>query len=674
MSPRRTLPLIATLALALATGCLRPRGTADEPAIVGVEIEGARAEKPAAILRGLATRPSGRFTWDEVERLDPDAVSLDRRRIEAFYRDRGYYEARVADVRLSPQKDDRVKVTFVVEEGAPSRVSQVEVAGLEGVPVELLPKPDLKVGDVFTNAAYDGDRGALLAALRNNGWANAEVAQEARVYPAEHAVEVRYTARPGPRFRFGPIFVAGAAAVPRDRIRDQARREVKPGAWFGDESLGKAQARVFDLGVFSGVRVTRGTPDLERGIIPVIVAVREAPFRTIQAGPGVGVEANTRVDVNGAVGWINRDFLGDIRRLQLEGRAGYAWLLSTKPPKEAPVGLAAAEFSQPGVIADRIDVLVRLELEKGIEPAYDFYSERLRFGFPYRVSRRFTFVPSYNLENYTLSNPIIGFNPSVPAEQGPVLQNCNGRVCLLSYLEQRATWDGRDDPVNTRSGVYLSAALQEGFNLARYGYRYIRFVPEARGFIPIGERASLALRARIGMLAPLGEDGPPPIVARFSAGGPQSQRGYYFSRLSPMAYQNGRFIPVGGNGLADGGVELRFGVAGNWGGAVFFDAGNVASPSGVPSAWRQALDPTLLHLGTGLGARYRTPIGPIRVDVGVQLPSNWSPGVALSHRTPTLPVVNAGPVTDASGNVVGEIPSRHREPWVALHIYIGEGF
>jgi translocation and assembly module TamA len=666
------------LVLAFGGGCLRARGTPDEPVVTALDIRGARALDADDIRKRLATRESGRFAWQDAVRLDPDAVSVDRRRVEAMYRAAGYYDARVTDVQTVPDGKGRVKVVFQVDEGAPVRVTALDVTGLEDAEARRkVGDLRLAVGDVFTEGAYDGVKGQILRALRNGGWANAEVSQHADVHPAEHAAEVRYQVRPGGRFRFGPVFVAGTATIPRARVRDQALVEVKPGAWYADEALARAQARVFDLGVFGGVRVTRGTPDEARGVIPIVVAVREAPFRTIRAGPGVGVEANTRWDLHAMTGWTNRNFFGDLRRLQLDARAGYAWILKGTP-KQGAVFLATAEFSQPGVIGRRIDIAARLELERGLEQAYDFWSERLRLSTPLRIARTWTLVPSYNLEVYQLSNVAqsFTFDPSQPAQKGPELQNCAGSVCLLSYLEQRAFWDGRNDPVNTRRGVYVGGAVQEGFRVLQYGYRYLRVVPEARAFMPLGDTAVLAARARVGALVPLGQSGSPPIVARFMAGGPQSMRGYYTSRLAPMVLRGNDWVPVGGNGLADGSLELRFDVSGPIGGAVFLDGGTVSRPSGVPTAYRTALDPTRLQWATGLGLRYRTPFGPVRLDVGVLVPSDLSAGVAFPHRFPAVPSIeNAGElIRDAAGTVIGTVPAEHREPWLAIHLSLGEAF
>ena len=82
---------------------------------------------------------------------------------------------------------------------------------------------------------------------------------------------------------------------------------------------------------------------------------------------------------------------------------------------------------------------VRLELERGLEQAYDFWSERFRLGSPIRLAPRWTLVPSYNLEVYQLSS-VVGSLPTQPTSEGPELQNCQKNVCLLSYLEHALRW------------------------------------------------------------------------------------------------------------------------------------------------------------------------------------------------------------------------------------------
>jgi translocation and assembly module TamA len=664
------LPAALSLALLSASGCVRGIGTAQEPLVADLELRGVRSVDKDDLAAKLATqapvpRPgiAGVVVKDR-QRLDPDALATDRRRIEAYYRERGYYGARVADPQVVPAGSGLVKVVFQVDEGSPIHVTKVTVSGLDAAPdaQQRLGRLPLAAGQVFTEDAYDGARAAILNALQSTGFADAEVKQSAVVLPESGAAEIAYEAKAGPRFRFGPIFVAGSSAVSSDRIREQVAGAVKPGEWWDESKLVVAQQRVFDLAVFGGVRVTRGTPDPVRGTIPVVVAVREAPFRTLRAGPGLGFQA-TRWEAHALLGWQHRNFLGDLRRVGADLRVGYAWVPSPfTPAKEGLVGLVAGDFRQPGALTRYIDTSARLEVERGVLDAYDFFAERLKLGLPFRIAPRWTLVPSYNLEVYQLSNTAVDFTPgaAVPNTSAPVLENCRGSVCLLTYLEQRIAWDGRDDLVNTRRGYYLSLSVQEAVRAATYGYRYFRVVPELRAFYPLSKRTVLAFRARAGALIPLGESGEPPIVARFEAGGALSMRGYYTGRLAPMVRQHGQWVPVGGNGIADGSLELRYEIEHGLGAALFLDGGAVANASAVPTTYQTALDPTRIQWASGVGLRYRTPFGTLRADVAARLPERFTG--SWSSRFPAVPYTFWGDGTP------------HREPIVAVHIALGEAF
>jgi translocation and assembly module TamA len=633
MARRLATPVALAVAALAAQGCLWARGTAEEPIVTSFELEGVKAFDRDDVVEMLATRAPDLQLFPPQKlgyRLDPDALVVDARRVEAWYRERGYYAARVDRSEVIPDGRGRAKVILHVVEGEPVRVRSLEMPGLEGAPEARakLGKPPLRVGQVFGEEAYDATRAAILRALRTTGWARAEVKQRARVLPEEGAAEVVYEVTTGPRLRFGPIFVAGTSAVPRELVRDQAAVELHPGDWFDVSRLELAQARVFQLGVFSGVRVTPVDPSAREDSVGVWVAVREAPFRTVRVGSGLGLEAS-RWEVRGLGGWTHRNFHGALRRLSLDLRAGYAWLPNPfNRQSEGTVGALTLEFSQPAAITRRVDASVRVEGERGIEQGYDFWAQRLQLGLPLRLAPRLTAVPSYNLEVYELSNT----PAEVPGEDS-LLENCPDTVCLLSYFEQRVAWDGRDNPVESHRGYYASLSVQEGIDPRGYGYRYLRFLPEVRGFLPLGPGSTLAARARLGALVPVKEEGDPPIVARFFSGGPTSMRGYTTRNLGPRDSSGN---PVGGNGLAEGSVEVRQHLVGALTGVLFVDAGQVAGQGASPTAYREALSLSALEWAVGFGLRYATPFGPARVDVGL-LPERFGDVNGISDLGTSFP-------------------------------------
>ncbi len=669
---------LAAAALALTLGsaaCVHGRGTPQDPVVDAVAFQGVKSVDEGLLAEGLATRGpvprtglSGEVNKDR-QRFEPDALPMDVKRIESFYRERGYY-----GVKVEPSVDEVrpgiVKVVFHVTEGRPARVTKLEIDGLDAAPeaAKEVGKLPLRVGDVFKVSEYDAARDQLVAALRNNGWATAEVTQSAVVLPEEAAVEVRYEVKPGARYRVGPIFVGRVAGISAGKVQQQISAVLRTGEWWNESDLARARRRLSDLGVFGAVRVTRAEPDEQRGTIAVVIDLRQAKYQTIRAGPGLAFDP-TRWDAEAEVSWQHRNWLGDLRRLTLDARAGYAWVPTPFTYyKRGPVASLTADFQQPGAFGRWIDANVRAQVEKGIESAYDFVAERLRLGLPLRIVSQLALVPSVNFEFYQLSNKSASWQPGQPVPPGssePLISNCKGanqNLCLVTYLEQLVAWDARDNPLNTRSGWYAAVTFQEGLSLSGYGYRDLRFQPELRAFFPLGRHSVLAFRGRIGALIPINEADPPPIVSRFYAGGPLSMRGYYTDRRSPMIIQDNAWVPVGATGAADGSLELRFDLAGAWGGALFLDAGGVSYYSSKPTEYQKALDPTQLQWASGLGIRYRTPFGPLRVDLGVRLPTDWSAGVPFNERFPPVPFT--------------EYPDKtpHREPIVAVQIALGEAY
>lgn len=649
---RRCAPLL----LLAAAGCLTARGTPDEPVVTEVELVGVRSVDRAQLAERLATQGSSCFIGCTVATLDRHELTDDMLRIAAFYKERGRYRVGVAAPEVTEDGEGRALVRIVVDEGPVARVSRLTTPGLEAAPEAAaeLKRPALKAGSVFTVEAYDGMRTQLLDALRSTGWALAEVTQQARVLPDLEHVEVAYTVTPGRRFRFGPIQVHGTVLVPPGKVADQLSLELEQGALFDQRALGRAQTRVINLGVFGGTRVAAGEPDQVRGEVPVLVTVQEVPFQTLRLGPGIAFQSS-RWEAQGLVSWTHRNFLGDLRKLQLEARAGYAWLPTPfRPTRQGLVGQVTAGFEQPGALARQVDLALKLGAERSIEPSYAYWAVRARVATPLRLASRWTVIPSYNLENYWVDT---GFNPA-DGSTPPQLQSCNaGRICLLSYLEQRIAWDGRDDPVETRSGLAAALTVQEGFRLGSNGYGYLRVSPELSFYVPLGWRTVLAGRVRVGGLVPLNETGPASTVALFTSGGSTSVRGYGYQRLSPMQLQDGNWVPTGGNGVVEGSLELRQKLGGAAGGVLFVDAGNVSTASGDPREWLTALDPGALQFTAGLGLRYRTPFGPVRLDAGLRLPTNFGSGVPFSDRFPAVP--------GSSG---------HHEPLLAVHLTLGEAY
>jgi translocation and assembly module TamA len=198
----------------------------------------------------------------------------------------------------------------------------------------------------------------------------------------------------------------------------------------------------------------------------------------------------------------------------------------------------------------------------------------------------------------------------------------------LSYLEQIVTWDKRDKPLEPRRGYYASLSVQEGGGPLQGNFDYLRVLPDLRGYFSFGENQGLTLaaRLRVGELWPTsGNPDSSAVVTRFYGGGSNGMRGFSERRLSPLLEAPAPnstsliTVPIGGNGWFDASVEARYSLTSTVRLATFVDWGQVTTD--------------LFGLGdlpgvmwaVGLGLRYLTPIGPLRVDVARRLPLGTLP-------------------------------------------------
>ena len=297
------------------------------------------------------------------------------------------------------------------------------------------------------------------------------------------------------------------------------------------------------MGVFATARVAAGQPDPARGLVPVVVDLREAPLHTVRLGGGVAID-QVRQEARLLAAWADRSFLGDLRKLGLEAVAGWAFIPNAlavvrdqaqDPIRHGAIFRATADFEQPRLLSrPSLGLDSLLETERTVEPAYDALGGRARLGVIWQPRSSTAVSGSYNLQGYWLNGP-----PAITPATAPLALGCASDPCfvLLSYLEQIVTWDRRDHPLEPRRGFYLSLALQQGGGPLGGDFEYLRILPEARAYATPDDDGALtvAVRLRVGTLVPRsGRAEDSPVVARFYAGGANSMRGFGLRRLSPM--------------------------------------------------------------------------------------------------------------------------------------------
>jgi translocation and assembly module TamA len=591
----------------------------------------------------------------------------------------------------------------------------------------------LRVGDVFIEERWIAAKAQVLRHLRQSGFADAVVTGTAVVDAPAGEVEIEISAAPGIRYRFGLINVAAmpGSVVPAKLLVSQIAGDLKPGDPFSQTALEDAQRRISQLGVFSLVKVTAGATEPERQTVPVVVDVREAPMRSVRTGFGFGgdlIRQEARVlgeYTNRNVGFsrlFNRDARLD--RLTARGKVGWAFLptiwdvFSGSPTaQDGPFGRLKFEYEVPRFLGflntsleTSIDALRTLDL------AFDYLGAEYRIGLLWKPRPNFSVFPSLNFNVYGLRSDIPAFSSAPSAALGcPRLP----LVCVVSFVDLQLEWDNRDNRLEPTRGWYATLGLQGGFSRAEQLEPYLRVAPELRGYKSFwNERLTMTGKLKAGTL--VANTLNTPVVARFFSGG-SLMRGFNQRRLSPQVafapemteddfvrrfvnqgadansaetrqqaqaafqrcgesrrarldppecrrFEEGVTLPVGGNGLFEASFEVRIRVLEAFSLAVFADVGLVTeSPLGLSTDFGR-----FVYLAFGIGARYRLPIGPVRLDFGIRVPS-----IGGAQQVTQL---SASPINVGGSNgcfVAGNRQSNYAgapDNWCAVHLSIGEAY
>jgi outer membrane protein insertion porin family/translocation and assembly module TamA len=546
-------------------------------------IRGAEAVSAADVREVVTTQPRAWWApWRARPALDPPTLREDVDRVRALYRRRGYYEAAVvADATVGADGHD-VGVVVTIAEGAPVRIADVTIA-IDGprLPTHeaLLDGLPLRRDAVFEERDYQAARRLLRRAYRDAGYARVIVDRRARVDLDTHLVTVGYSVTPGPLCVFGAVEVTGTHDVDPDVVR--AEVAFAAGDPFRDAAIERTRARLQATQLFQTLRIEE-----EPGTSPVVdvhVDVREAPPRDVRVALGYDTEEGPRA----IAGWRHYDFMGGGRQLGVTARAS---LIERS---------AAVDFLQPHwpIPDGRTRLLLAHQQED--EDSYDLARSSFTPRLEWQPRPDVTAFLFDRIEYDTLTH--------VPIAVGRALPHGAPRHSVLSGLGAGVDAVVADDPLDPKRG-YTVAFTVDGAGLGG-DVHLVRAVAQGAVYHPLGFLGLFAAaRLRLGVVAPVAGDPEVPLFERFYAGGTGSVRGYERRHVGPLADGD----PIGGRSLVEMSAELRRTIVGNFGGVLFVDAGQVGLRD-------DSLPFDDLAVGTGVGVRYASPVGPIRLDLGFPL-------------------------------------------------------
>lgn len=605
---------VLCLALALAAcGPPRTRGAdgAVDRYVRKVKVSGNKKLSDDAIESGLSMREPRGWIRRRHARLDRFDLERDRARIVAYYRKRGFFRAKVTGVRIAEVGDHQVDVVFSVVEGPAGVVRQLRIEGAPGDPgptgADLRAASGVVTGKRFDYQAFQDAKWKLRDRLVAAGYARARVTGTARVDRTSLAVTVELIVDPGPRTVFGTTSVTGNQLVPESSIR--ARLAWEPGDPFEPRALADTRRRLLSMGRFSTVRIDLEGPR-DRPAADVKVSVTEAPRNELRLGGGFGVDKVNWL-LRGRAGYKRHGVFDPLNTLSVDLRPAYAIVRGVSENSRGLVGEASASLTREDLWIPRLRgtstiAYTQQELEAyeslgtrlGVGLARGFAAERVRVGVGWGYH-----VLVLDLVDTLQNNADV--RERLGAENNPY---------VLGFFEQTVAFDGRDNPIDARRGVYAEVRLEESGPYAASEHSYIKLTPELRAYLPLGTtRVVVAARGRLGRTL-VGEL---PLTRRFYAGGASSQRGFAQRRLSPRIADtaSGEQVAIGGDGLLETNLEARVDVLrlfGQWMGVVLF-------ADGADATDQTELDAGNLHWAAGFGLRYNTIVGPVRFDLGFRL-------------------------------------------------------
>lgn len=639
------------------------------------------------LARRIVTTPSsfGRRNFGIVGTrrcLDPDEFRQDVQRLQSFYHDRGFYDARVDTVVTTLiAKPPVVAITFAIHEGPPTLLDTLRLTGLGSVrdSAAVLANLQLAVGRPFGVVPFTADVDSITSRLRNAGYPEASVIPSYSVHPATRNAEVSLVVVPGPAARFGEIRVHSTSydgdslppAVPDAVVRRLLG--FSTGQPYSDHAITDAQRNLYTTGMYRNVEVTRDSVTAD-SLVPVDVVAYEDQMHEIDSELGWATLDCFRTGLQ----YTDHNFESKARSLSLTGRLtkiGYGAPLETQGTRSLCPLLRKDSLG-----SSRVNYNLTASLQQPIiagraNPAYSLYTERRS---EYQAYVRTTFVggeasllrplphrssvrAAYNVEyGYTLAQPAVLCAVFSRCDQESMDQVQRKLPLAIASLAYQQT--GTDNLVDPHAGTVVRGEVRGSAPVigSDPSLSFLKGTVDGAWYHQLTGAVVFAMRLRAGAVtggALVNGARLPPPSERLYAGGPTSVRGFQQNELGASVYlvdssdvdfpdtgaasgviqlkpgvtRAQRTIPTGGNSLFVGNVEFRirdpfFPDLIEY--ALFTDAGDVWTRT----AGQNFTGAAKLYWTPGVGIRYFSIVGPIQLNAGYD-PYGGQPGpVYLSTR------------------------------------------
>jgi outer membrane protein assembly complex protein YaeT len=485
----------------------------------------------------------------------------------------------------------RVKALINIEEGSQEKIEKIDFQGVRSVDRKtILEQIGSFEGGPFFQLNVQKDIEKLESYYLNRGMRGTEI--EARVErTGEDLFSVVFAVSEGKKIEIENIVITGNVVTKRSVIIRELR--IKEGDYAFYEKIRESKRRLENLGVFTQVKIEEIPLSSEKENLVINVREGERNYAAV----GIGLETktepqslfriwNTVVIPRGTAEYIRSNILGSAAQLSLSGQ------FSLKEKR------AVISWEQPYFFGHPMETYLNAWLEREERRSFSYERRGISLTGINSISENMIFLLTLRWVRTELFN--LKIEPSeVDRQHSPF---------SATSVSGSFIWDRRDDPFNPAAGSFLSFAFEWAYPLFKVKSYYLKSFLKHQQFIPVFPRVTFSWTSRLG----LGE-GKIPIHERFFAGGSNSFRGAEFDELGPKDSLSQ--MPVGGKALFLLNFELSFPLLSaveNLSGAVFYDKGSVFT--GVKD-----LSLSQLRDALGIGIRYRTPLGPVRLELGWNL-------------------------------------------------------
>jgi outer membrane protein insertion porin family len=562
--------------------------------LVAIRFEGNQAYSDAALARLLKTAPRRLLTPGSGRLVDADLTD-DLSNLRSFYALAGFDRARIGPARVERKGSD-LTLVVPISEGPRRSVADVRVTGLTALDTgRLLAALPLQAGGPFHRLLVESSVETIRSRLEALGYREALVSADVTWNSDTTVAAVEFRVLEGERSTAAALIVRGATKTSPVLVRRFLGLGV--GDPISTESLLDVQRRLYRLGVFSQVSVSvpaSGSAGADR---EVLVEVEDGKTRAISYGAGYDSESGAR----GVLRLSQTNLFGRLVTVQLDALVSQkdeVYRVLALQPYLGPWPIQARAFAY-RESEDRPAFQVnRRGVQMGLEKALD----RLKVGLFY----------DYRIVKLTTSEP----DSVIPRESR------NARVASVT---PNLLYDRRDDPVDPRRGWSAQAQLERAFPLFDADANFAKLFGQATGYLPLGRLGVLAGALRAGAIQPYSRPADPtlepmdavPAAELFYAGGRTTHRAFPRDELGipgqTLFVEPGQSpVPLGGGLLALINLEWRIPIVSTFSGELFADGGNV---------WRtpRDFDARETRWGAGVGLRWSSPVGPLRVEIGWKL-------------------------------------------------------